>query len=115
MTLAPLSGNRGRKKPTKARNDENNEIGNRPIDVGNVSESTIIRGQNAFHLALDKWVIRVFENASHVSYDVTVCSDISTTGITHALNIVFVAHTVMKTGKDAMGNDTHATHILRHA
>ena len=111
VTLAPVRGNRTRKRPTKARNDENNEIGNRPPDVGNVSESTLIRAQYAFHLALDKWVIRVFENASHV----TVCFDISTTGITHALNIVFVAHTVMKAGKDAMGNDTHATHILRHA
>ena len=97
------------KKPTKARNDENNEIGNRPLDVGNVSEPTIIRGQYAFHLALDKWVIRVFEKATHV----TVCSDISTTGTTHALSILFVAHTNVKTGKDAMGNDTWATHILR--
>ena len=111
VTLAPVRGNRTRKRPTKARNDENNEIGNRPPDVGNVSESTLIRAQYAFHLALDKRVIRVFENASHV----TVCFDISTTGTTHALNIVFVAHTVMKAGKDAMGNDTHATHILRHA
>ena len=86
VTLAPLNGNRTRKRLTKARNDEKNEIGNRPPDVGNVSESTLIRAQYAFHLALDKWVIRVFENASHV----TVCFDISTTGKTHALNIVFV-------------------------
>jgi len=111
VTLAPLSGNRTRKRPTKARHDENNEIGNRPPDVGNVSESTLIRGQYAFHLALDKHVTRAFEKATHV----TVCFDISTTRTTHALNIVFVAHMVMKAGEDAMGNDTYATHILRHA
>jgi hypothetical protein len=51
------------------------------------------------------------ESATHL----TLCSDISTTGIIHALNFVAVALTVSKTGKDTMGADMYATNILRYA
>ena len=63
------------------------------VDLGSVSVRTLTRAQYEMQLALDKWVMAEFEDATHV----TVGSDISTTGTTHALNIVFVAHTVERT------------------
>ena len=123
VTLAPLNGNKGRRLPTKPRSRKiedvtpagqksaQDEISDRPIDCGSVSTSTLIRSQFALHLALDKHTLRSIERTTHLS----ICSDISTTGIIHALNIVAVGLTVNNTGKDAMGADTHETIILRYA
>ena len=123
VTLAPLNGNNGRRLPTKPRSRKiedvtpagqksaQDEISDRPIDCGSVSTSTLIRSQYALHLALDKHTLNSIERTTHLS----ICSDISTTGIIHALNIVAVGLTVNNTGKDAMGADTHETIILRYA
>ena len=119
VTLAPLNGNKTRKYPTKSkvRRIENespvgaDESVDRPIDCGSVSVPTLTRGQYAFHLALDKQTIKELLGATHL----VICSDISTTGIIHALNIVAVALTVKKTGKDAMNSDTYDTYIRKHA
>ena len=123
VTLAPLNGNKGRRLPTKPRSRKiedvppagqksaQDEISDRPIDCGSVSASTLIRSQYALHLALDKHTLKSIERTTHLS----ICSDISTTGIIHALNIVAVGLTVNNTGKDAMGADTYETIILRYA
>ena len=116
ITPAPRKGHKSRRL-TKAGEDGHrrlecgDEQSKRPTNPGYLSLSLMRTGLFSFHLALDKYRIREWAQADHLS----LSYDISTVGSLHSLSVHICAFYVEQYGTDAKGNPMYGVRVRRYA